>query len=754
MRTIYKIAKTELQVLFYSPIAWMIIIIFAFQAGMIFSSSIEGIIKAQSLLGYGFPGFTESVFADRKLGLFTQILFSLYLYVPLLTMGLMSREYNSGSIKLLYNSPITNTQIILGKYLSMMLYALVLVAILFVFVLFSGIGVANFDWAHCFSGLLGIYLLICVYSAIGLFMSSLTSYQLVAALCTLSVLAVLNYVREIWQNIEFVRELTYWLSISGRAQKFIKGLICSEDVLYFLILIPLFLCWTIIQLQAARQKSKWSVTWSKFLILLVGVLVLGYLTSRPKLMVFYDATRTKTQSLAPETQELMAKLDGGMTIKTYGNVMSNNFGYVASRHIKEDMESLMPYIRYKPEINMEYFYYYPKDEDMWSVNLAVELMDEDMDKVLPSDKLDIPIDSVAEGIKIIRVFERENGQKEILPTYSDPDMFPNEEQYYAMFRRFLEKSPKIGFLVGHGERSMIKKADRDYRLMVRERSCRQSLINYGLDPLEVSLEQEIPSDVHILMIVDSRGRMTEREKMNLQQYIDRGGNLFVALKPQSSKDIKAEIEKLGVKVVSGCLIQPNEKTTPDIVYSLPFEYSKGRIDGMMGNILQYETVLAGMGCCGFDYSIDKGFDVVPLFMTADQGVWNELETTNFLDDSVRLNSQIGEQEKSYVTALALSRKVGDKMQKIVVYGNADYFSNSGIGYKANDGVNNSVVFEATVDWLTDGYAPVKIIRPTPPDKLIDISRKNSKWVSIFCVGIYPGLLLLLGIGLWFRRRGK
>ena len=308
MRTIYKIAKTELQVLFYSPIAWMIIIIFTFQASMQFSVFFEGMIKYQSMLGRGFSGLTASTFSGVE-GLFTKILFFLYLYIPLLTMGLMSREYSSGSIKLLYNSPITNTQIILGKYLSTMIYAFVLIVILFVFVVFAGMNIAHFDWGLCLSGLLGIYLLICVYAAIGLFMSSITSYQLVAALCTLSVLAILNYVRNLWQNIDFVRELTYWLSISGRAQKFIEGLICSEDVLYFLILIVSFLALTIIQLQAARQKSRRIVTWSKFLILFSGVLLLGYFTSRPKLMFFYDATQTKSMSLVEDTRDLLSRLE-------------------------------------------------------------------------------------------------------------------------------------------------------------------------------------------------------------------------------------------------------------------------------------------------------------------------------------------------------------------------------------------------------------------------------------------------------------
>ena len=71
-----------------------------------------------------------NVFAGWR-GMFTAMQQYLYLYIPLLTMGLMSRELNSGSIKLLYSSPVTNTQIILGKYLSMMIYNLVLPSILY-----------------------------------------------------------------------------------------------------------------------------------------------------------------------------------------------------------------------------------------------------------------------------------------------------------------------------------------------------------------------------------------------------------------------------------------------------------------------------------------------------------------------------------------------------------------------------------------------------------------------------------------------
>ena len=112
------------------------------------------------------------------------------------------------------------------------------------------------DLFFVLTGVLGLYLLTCAYAAIGLFMSSITSYQVVAAMGTLAILTVLNFIGEVGQDISFVRDITYWLSISGRAYKFLAGMICSEDVLYFVIVILLFILLSIMRLQAARKETQ------------------------------------------------------------------------------------------------------------------------------------------------------------------------------------------------------------------------------------------------------------------------------------------------------------------------------------------------------------------------------------------------------------------------------------------------------------------------------------------------------------------
>ncbi|MDR1273360.1 MAG: ABC transporter permease subunit, partial [Odoribacteraceae bacterium] len=356
MKIIRKIALTELQALFYSPVAWLILIVFTFQAAMAFTDVFGMYVRNQDL-NYPVGNLTLNLFGGMR-GLFTNVQGYLYLYIPLLTMSLMSRELSSGSINLLYSSPVKNSQIILGKYASMLAYGLVMLAILFVFVLLAAFTVKDFDFPVALSGMLGLYLLICAYAAIGLFMSSLTSYQVVAAMGTLAMLSLLNFVGRFGQEYDFVREITYWLSIGGRASESINGLICSEDVLYFVIVAGLFLALSILRLKAIRQKSRWQVSCSKYVGVFVVAMLLGYATSRPRLMAFHDATRTKQRTLTENSQDIIKRADGGLTMTTYVNGLGGDMWSGLPRSRKYDVDRFAQYIRFKPEMKIKYVYYY------------------------------------------------------------------------------------------------------------------------------------------------------------------------------------------------------------------------------------------------------------------------------------------------------------------------------------------------------------------------------------------------------------
>src|SRR5450756_1991984 len=129
-------------------------------------------------------------------------------------MGLISREINGGTIKLLYSSPVKIWQIVFGKYLAMMVFSGVLVLIAGIFIITALFQVQSVDVLQLVSAALGLFLLLCAYSAIGLFMSSLTTYQVVAAVSSFVMIGILSYIGKLWQEYDVVRDVTYFLSIA------------------------------------------------------------------------------------------------------------------------------------------------------------------------------------------------------------------------------------------------------------------------------------------------------------------------------------------------------------------------------------------------------------------------------------------------------------------------------------------------------------------------------------------------------------
>ena len=187
MKLIWKITKAELQTLFFSPLAWLMLVVLGIWVFNVFNDRFDMLVRTQEL-GDWIGHATRQLYIDRE-GIYASVLEILYFFFPLLTMGLISRELSSGSIKLLDSSPVSTWQVVLGKYFSMCIFSLLLIVVLFIPVILGIFTVENLEMKAIFTGLLGMYLLMCTYSAIGLFMSSLSIYPIVAAVGTFGVLA-------------------------------------------------------------------------------------------------------------------------------------------------------------------------------------------------------------------------------------------------------------------------------------------------------------------------------------------------------------------------------------------------------------------------------------------------------------------------------------------------------------------------------------------------------------------------------------
>ena len=762
MRAIYKIAKSELGTLFYSPIAWLILVIFVFQIFSCFANLLEYSVNMKTLdqvQGYqSYMLFVIGGFAP-----YMTIQSTLYLYIPLLTMGLMSREYSSGSIKLLFSSPISSLQIILGKYLSMLIYGLIMMGSVLVLVIVGYFSIKDFDLSLVLSGWLGLYLLMATYAAIGLFMSTLTSYQIVAALGTLTLISFLNFIGSLWQHIEGVREVMYWFSLKGRADEPIRGLICSEDILYFILVSGMFLGFSVLKLQFARQSCSMSVKVGKYVGLVACVALFGYISTIPQLKCFYDATANKDRTITPNSQEILKQVDGGLTITSYVNLL-DKFGYLGmpsnwfnTRNIFET------FTRFKPETKLKSYYYY---DNAAGANASREEMDKAIERlvltsdinsksILTPEQMREKIDLSAEEYRYVFLLERENGQKAFLRMYDDQGKYPSEAEISAVLKTMISKSPRIAFLGGHGERSIHDRSGVNYTSFTTVLDSRGALINQGYTPCTLTLSAggDIPADIDVLVIADLRKALTDDELIQVKRYIERGGNLVVLGEPRRPEYIVPVLEQLGLAFVPGVLVQPHEEYAADYLW-VTFTPEGAELEPIFARMVELNNVLTMPSATAIYETENVGFEAIPVFTTGTMKCWNELETKNFSLEDPTLNEAIGEKENAYVTGYALRRDVKGKEQRVFVLGDADCISNAELGVDREFRRSNYALIDGMFRWLVYDEYPIDISRPAAKDNDVYLTPAGYAWVKIFLRWVCPAILVLLGCLIWFSRRMK
>ena len=246
MGRVYVIARREVGALFYSPIAYFVLFLFLLVTGFLFGNLVF------------VPGQLSEV---RQLVEYLR--FGLFFIVPGSTMSLLADEYRSGRIEMLRTSPITELDLVLGKYLGAMLFYLVLLASSLIYVallVFYG----QPDWGQTFSAYLGLLLMGMMFVSVGLFFSTCTQNQIVAYLATMLVLGFMNFSSGLatlvparlfgWLNISFLRPTMAYVGVGNHIGDFAKGVVDTAHLGYFLGFSLLFLFFTYLILESRKWR--------------------------------------------------------------------------------------------------------------------------------------------------------------------------------------------------------------------------------------------------------------------------------------------------------------------------------------------------------------------------------------------------------------------------------------------------------------------------------------------------------------------
>lgn len=255
MKNVWTIARRELYSYFVSPVAWVLLTIFAFLSGLfsyIITASFVRFSLEGQMSGQGGPmNLNEQVIAP----LFSNIAVVGLFLIPLISMRLFAEEKRQGTIELLVTSPVHDVEIVLGKWLSaVLMYASLLVVLLldFSFLFIHG----SPDWKPVVTGLLGILLQGACLLALGTFISTTTRNQIVAGAVGFAlalVLWILNWTTS-FGNSDTVQALNY-LSIVSHMDSFSRGVIDTKDLIYYLSMIFLGLFLTTRSLESLRWRS-------------------------------------------------------------------------------------------------------------------------------------------------------------------------------------------------------------------------------------------------------------------------------------------------------------------------------------------------------------------------------------------------------------------------------------------------------------------------------------------------------------------
>ena len=233
------IARRELVGLFYSPIAYVVLALFALGSSLIFVD-----------------GFGAGAAATMR-GTFGGVVWLMIFLVPAISMRLVSEEFRSGTIEPLMTAPISDAQVIAGKWLGAMGFFLVLLVPLVIQAMVLEM-TASPDRGPIFTGLLGLALVGGLYLAIGIFASATTQNQIIAFLLTVFIISLLTFGMFFLPRAGFVgpglREAMFYLNVNGQYEDFNKGLIDTSNFVYFATGIGLFLFLAVKVLESRRWR--------------------------------------------------------------------------------------------------------------------------------------------------------------------------------------------------------------------------------------------------------------------------------------------------------------------------------------------------------------------------------------------------------------------------------------------------------------------------------------------------------------------
>ena len=428
-----------------------------------------------------------------------------------------------------------------------------------------------------------------------------------------------------------------------------------------------------------------------FVIVLLAVTIVTYQLAA-RFPAQWDTTQNALNSLEQGSVDALKHLQGPLNITVYATEQDAKQGDV--RKLVSDFVAL--YQRYKPDTSLTFVDPLKEPEAVRKSGIR------------------------GNGEMVVEY----DGRREHLTTLNEQTLTS------ALLRLAHSKLQTLMYLNGHGERKLDGAANHD----LGEFGKRLEQNGYRIAPLNLTIAQEVPDNISVLVITQPQMKLFPGETAKLLHFIERGGNMLWLLDAEPLRGLEPLAERMGILLTPGIVIDPAaQQMNAPADWTLGTGYAPHPVTQNFDLI----TVFPYARALGMEDNQEWQRNI--LVEGATNG-WVSLSRTPRFDKKSDIPGPVN-------LALALQRSVAERDQRIVIVGSGSFLSNaySGNGGNLDLGMN-------MLNWLSGEERLITLAPHTAKDGTLTLSKHQLTFLSVGLLVVLP--LLMIGIGgwLWWRRR--
>ncbi|MCR5627090.1 MAG: Gldg family protein [Lachnospiraceae bacterium] len=664
-------------------------------------------------------------------GVMANVVFVLLIMVPILTMRILSEEKHLKTDQLLFTSPVSVFKIILGKYLSLLVIFMLPVIVSCVFPLIvNNYGEASMGESYV--SILAYFLFGAACLSVGLFISSLTESQVIAAVLTFIALFLTYLMSGIISILTSggnkVAEILTVFDFNSRLNNMMKGILDIKDVVYYLSVIVVMLFFTVQSVlkrryTVSRKTLSLTVFSNSLIVVVVAAAVIGnfFLNKLPSAMTEYDVTRDALYTLTDESRAFLNDLTDDITIYVAGTKeLLENYDY------KEVVQTLDQYAALSPHIKVVY-----KDPST----------DPDFLSTLTDEELSVGSVVVTAGDRKKTVQIRDLYESTMdYQTYSQIKTgYDGEGQITsAILYVTTDDLPKLYVITGHSELTI----DTFTRL-----NKAVSKLNIETEELNLMNVEEVPEDASAVMILDPQTDYTDDDVKKLESYLSSGGDAIVSLgyNEEGTPKLDKVFAEYGVTHENVLVIEGDEQYMyQSPLYLLPEVDSSVITEKIKGSKLL--CLVPQASAFKVDETKLEAGEIEQALVTSKRSF-----AKKELNKDTTGQKEAGDETGPFTVAAYINTGEDTNRTKIALFSAVSLFDD--VVDQTVGGANVTLVSSALsdmVDFKIDSAIPAKSFTQSN----ITIPYGTALLIGLVFIIIIPLFVLIAGILLWYRRRRR